>query len=539
MSRYARNKKSVGSNYIHKFRPLGVTNDTDKNKQKMKQYIQSHSDYFPSNIIHKSAPAANNNNNNRRRKPKEKNADELRGALQSRWKQLNRELKPNITRFDNETVAANPEEISLWLRTHAPPGFRPTKEIVTEYENRGFHIANIMYLISCETSSLRADLGLNDGQWTALLCVYDKIFRGDIIFGGQRALNNPLNNPLSNPLNNNGNNMPNNIPNANIDGNDDAKNDNNNNNDSDSVNDGLGDKNMKVTKSDNPYDQYGLWQDIERRQDEGSSNHKQRARQGRVHPFFALAGRGSPSIFSVMRDINLSVYVSTLQHKYCYEITSPYYKHYDVDVLKRVILREHGCDLLHKRFIAQRDATQNVLTNKRLRNDWAQNVRISASAEFALGVSIGEMLQICVRMPTEQTAYTFNQKWMEDDPFDDYKLGEVDPPFDGYNRVPRSERIINQLLAQKKSVATQTVWYARADIFKLHGQLKPQNKWEEKLKQLKEFGVLSFMPIFLARFFPGREEEAKKIGLIPVDDDDKAGALVGSAQKQEIDLSFL
>ena len=51
------------------------------------------------------------------------------------------------------------------------------------------------------------------------------------------------------------------------------------------------------------------------------------------------------------------------------------------------------------------------------------------------------------------------------------------------------------------------------DLFKLHKSLS-ESQWEQLLLKWKKWGVLNYMRPYLAAFFPGREAEAKDIGLI-------------------------
>eukprot|EP01084_Bolivina_argentea_P163704 284748_1 len=225
MRRYSRNVKNTSSNYIHRFRPLHLTNDAYKSKDKLKQFCLN-SEHMPNDILYKEQVINGNNNNNnnnpnrRRRKPKEKNSKELRAAVDTKCKQIFRECKPNIQKFDNDTFNATPEQVSDWLRHNAAPSFRPSAQALTDFESRGFHIANIMHLVLEQSVNLRADLQLNEGQWSALLSIFDKIFRGDVVF--------MISNPAANAHpNNNNNRVPQNM-NRPMSGNQNANSNNNN-----------------------------------------------------------------------------------------------------------------------------------------------------------------------------------------------------------------------------------------------------------------------------------------------------------------------
>ena len=69
---------------------------------------------------------------------------------------------------------------------------------------------------------------------------------------------------------------------------------------------------------------------------------------------------------------------------------------------------------------------------------------------------------------------------------------------------------------------------------------KSQSDWEQLLLKWTKWGVLGYMRSYLALFFPGREEEAIKIGLMKPDDDEQVNLFKNDEEvkdnEDELDL---
>eukprot|EP01083_Nonionella_stella_P270430 915775_1 len=175
MSRYSRSRnKTQADDYIHLYRCFGITSVTLKNGNNMTDYIEG-CDFIPNELMYAASVG--------RRRGKKKSAPELRALIRSKCKQRKRNFKKNIAAFEIATEEATPEQISQFLGRASPAPFRPSADDLRGWEDDGFHIAAIIGLIHEQRPDLKNTLEFNNGQWSGALCVYDKIFKGDVVFG--------------------------------------------------------------------------------------------------------------------------------------------------------------------------------------------------------------------------------------------------------------------------------------------------------------------------------------------------------------------
>eukprot|EP00483_Globobulimina_turgida_P010909 UN10930 len=121
----------------------------------------------------------------------------------------------------------------------------------------------------------------------------------------------------------------------------------------------------------------------------------------------------------------------------------------------------------------------------------------------------------------------------------EYQLGEMNTPWDGDNRLPRSKAQMDAKRKAGSQVRNDTIWVIRNDVFRLYQKLS-EDEWGDLLLKWKKFGVMGWMNSFISLYFPGHEEQAKAIGLFADDIVDEVdiigdGAQDKDASEEEID----
>ncbi len=99
------------------------------------------------------------------------------------------------------------------------------------------------------------------------------------------------------------------------------------------------------------------------------------------------------------------------------------------------------------------------------------------------------------------------------------------------NHINSSRQQIEKLKLEGKLYPHQTEFWFRKDPTKIHDKIG-QEAWDLKLVKFEKFGVLDWMPIFQPLFFPGKEEEFKKIGLLR-DDFKKEISIIGNDEEKD------
>ena len=106
-------------------------------------------------------------------------------------------------------------------------------------------------------------------------------------------------------------------------------------------------------------------------------------------------------------------------------------------------------------------------------------------------------------------------------------------------KIISSENQINRAKAANSYSKAGTVYHVRVDLFKLK-EKKSEQEWEQLLLKWRKWGVLGYMRSYLAAFFPGKEQEAKQIGLISDDAAEQADSLQNDEElkddEDELDL---
>eukprot|EP01083_Nonionella_stella_P222683 794365_1 len=152
---------------------------------------------------------------------------------------------------------------------------------------------------------------------------------------------------------------------------------------------------------------------------------------------------------------------------------------------------------------------------------------------------LGEALKLVVRFSEEDIVWSLNNRFIsEDNAPDDYKTGTWSMLFEEGCRLPRSRPQIEKLQKDGKygGRAYKPEFYVRVDVFKLHAKTEP-NVWNSMIEDWKKWGVHKIFREYLSIFFPGREAEAKAIGLISDDiEQDSINTLVRNDDKNLLDL---
>ena len=191
---------------------------------------------------------------------------------------------------------------------------------------------------------------------------------------------------------------------------------------------------------ENKTKEYYKTHEVERRDNESSSNHWQRQRQSIRHPFFVAAGSGNNFLildWDPKSAEQLPVITSAAGHKYMYDEQSIWWLRLDKELVKAFLLREHRLKKLHARLIAQHDMIQNVFINKRFSNG-SNDLRLSGSEEFKIAATAAEYLRLVIRVRQEKNAFRLNNTLIEDDPNkSDYQQGEWNNPYEKRSRLPR------------------------------------------------------------------------------------------------------
>eukprot|EP01084_Bolivina_argentea_P069606 126623_1 len=120
-----------------------------------------------------------------------KKAPVLRASILSECQAKLRGLKQrNLPPFQRQIRHASSQQISTWLSTNSPVSFRPTAQMLDDFESAGFCLEAIMDLVLRETPKLKDNLGLNEGEWSGLLQLCDSVLRGEVSWNMNNNNNN-------------------------------------------------------------------------------------------------------------------------------------------------------------------------------------------------------------------------------------------------------------------------------------------------------------------------------------------------------------
>eukprot|EP01083_Nonionella_stella_P275513 935730_1 len=492
---------STDSNYGHTFRAFGITDDTFKNVRKMTDWGES-TEWFVNRWMYKG------DQNNSRRKGAKKAKPLLEALIKTKCQSRHRTLKPNVRIFIDATQEVSNERMAAFLNEHSV-GFRPTVGQLQGWEAEGYGFNQIVDLVMRRSLGLGRSLGLNNGQWQSLLCFVDEILRGDTKWVCDEDTDDRMD----------------------VDSEEAKEEENNGNNKNNTDN-----KTHPSATSPNTTDHFWIQERVPRKKDENASNHWQRSRKGRIHPYFTMTAQGTfliHGIFAASKE--LPVFKSSTGSQYIYDEESPWWR-FDQQLIKLLFLRVHNLTALHSRIIAQHDAVQNVFRNKQIPN--CKDMRLLASTEFKIACAIGEYLGMLIRVKSEATVYKLNQKLMRNAiNAEDYQLGERNNLKEKYCRLPRSENQISKQEDDGTFAKSNTDYYFRTDLFKMNEQ-KTDEEWQEFISRLKKWNVMAYMREYIVAFWPSKESDAKRISLIK-DEVVQGDLLMNEAQDCEADLSMI
>eukprot|EP01084_Bolivina_argentea_P163282 284080_1 len=282
---------------------------------------------------------------------------------------------------------------------------------------------------------------------------------------------------------------------------------------------------------------------IQRRQNEHSSNHTKRARQGRENPYFQHRfDVGKFRIYNVFPDSKNYLRFSGSLGRIVIYTNTPWWD-YVCELFRLLMLHQHNCQLLHGRIISQGQITQKIFYRK-LAEISMEQMRCGASDEFRMAITIGEYCEMIVAVPGGKHAFDLNQTLMANDAFsEDYQLGDKKEDYEGITRIPRSDGRIAELKEQGKWKNESKIFFLKKNMVKVKEKLddmkiendngmeieqnendndmKIENdKWTVLLSKLNQCKVHSWMHSLVASHFPGQEQAHKDAKLIQVNEDD-------------------
>ena len=201
--------------------------------------------------------------------------------------------------------------------------------------------------------------------------------------------------------------------------------------------------------------------EVHRREDESASNHYQRSRASRKHPYFLSFGSPATDNFLIMEydpetANQLPIFTSKSGHKYMYDEMSPWWNKLDKKLVQRFLLRQHKLKKLHKRIVAQQDMVQNVLRNQQIPG--CKDLRLSAGDEFKIASSAAEYLNLVVMIKEERNVWKKNKALIQNDiKSSDYEQGEWNNLYERRCRLPRF--VLLFVCLQKKLIVFVNVFF--------------------------------------------------------------------------------
>ena len=176
--RYASHAGGSASEYGHKYRMFGISNDTFKTVGKMTNWVNN-CDWFEEKWMYDQVGDASNQG--RKRKGKKKTSVVLKATIEGKCKQKLKVCKKFMHTFVDAVEHASNDELSVWLQANCR-GLRITVKQLKAWEQEGYALDGIFDLIGARSMGLKDRLKLNHGQWQCLLSMHDQILRGDISY---------------------------------------------------------------------------------------------------------------------------------------------------------------------------------------------------------------------------------------------------------------------------------------------------------------------------------------------------------------------